>query len=122
MYALDVLQRSDIGFHCVADLKDVAHLPAITVNNKRLALQRADEEVRDPALVLGTHLPLTVDAAHSEYRGRHTEAARIIEYILVGRALRAAVGRVEIEGSALIDPAPHGIRLWLVPAVQGGEL
>ncbi len=46
--------------------------------------ERADQEVRDPALVLGAHLARPVDAAHPHHRGRHAEAAGVVEHVLVG--------------------------------------
>ncbi len=105
--AIDIFERRDVGVHRITDVEDVADLPAVAVDGDRLAFERADQEMGDPALVLRSHLPLAVDAAHPEHERRHAEAARVIEHILVGRALRAAVGRVEIERSALVDSAPR---------------
>src|SRR5207248_5073899 len=94
---VDVLQGAHIGIHRVADIEDVAHLLAVAVDGDRLALERSDEEMRDPALILGPHLPLSVDAAHPEHDRRNAEAAAVIEDILVSRAFGAAVGRMKIE-------------------------
>src|SRR5207237_8605849 len=97
---VDVLQRGDVGVYRITDVEDVAHLPAVTVNGDWFVLERADQEVGDPALVLGAHLPLPVDAAHPEYCRRDAETARIIEHVLVGGAFRAAIRRVEVERPA----------------------
>ena len=57
--------------------------------------QHRVQEVREPALVLGAELPRPVDAAHAQHAGGHAEAARVVQHVLVGRALGAAIGRVE---------------------------
>ncbi len=49
--------------------------------------KRADEEVRDPALILGAELARTVDATHPQHRRRDAEELRVIQHILVGHAL-----------------------------------
>ena len=54
----------------VVDEQQVAHLLAVAIDRDRQALQRADQEMRDPALVLGAVLVRPVDAAHAEHRGR----------------------------------------------------
>jgi hypothetical protein len=76
-----------VGVDGVVDEQDVAHLPAVAVDGDRFARQGADQEVGDPSLVLGAHLMRAVDAAHPQHAGGHTEAARIVEHVLVGRAL-----------------------------------
>ena len=96
-------RQAAIGLDRVGDVEDVAHLAAVAVDRDRLAVERADQEMRDPALVLGSHLARAVDAAHAHHAGRHAEAARVVEHVLIGGALRAAVGRVEVERAVLAD-------------------
>ena len=76
----------------------------------------------DPALVLGAHLARAVDAAHAQHRGRQAEGAGVVEHVLVGRALGAAVGRVEVERPVLADAvrADAGVarRVGVALAVQ----
>jgi hypothetical protein len=58
--------------------------------------------VRHPALVLGAHLPGSVDAAHPQHAGGQVEAAGVVQDVLVRRALGAAVRGVEIQPPALV--------------------
>nr|WP_223252503.1 hypothetical protein [Paracoccus mutanolyticus] len=46
-----------------------AHLAAIAEQRDLLALQRADQEMGDPALILGSHLALAIDAGHAQDAG-----------------------------------------------------
>jgi hypothetical protein len=46
------------GIDQVVDEEDVAHLPPVAEQRDRLARERAQQEVRDPALVLGAELAL----------------------------------------------------------------
>ena len=55
----------------------------------------------DPALVFGAELVRPVDAAHAKDDRRQAERARVVEHVLVGRALRAAVRAVEVERARL---------------------
>ena len=77
----------------------------------------------DPSLILGPHLAMPVDAAHPQHRGRHAVAARIIQHILVGRALGTAIGRVEVERPVLADAmiADRGVD-WRIAIVARGEI
>ena len=61
--------------------------------------------MRQPALILSAVLMRPVDAAHAENSGREPIAAGIVEYVLIGRAFRAAVGAVELQRAALGDAA-----------------
>src|SRR4051812_43197340 len=94
---VDPLPRAEIGLDGVGDVEHVADLVTVAVERDRLAFERADQEVRDPALTLGAHLAMAVDAAHPQHGGGDAEAARVIEDILVGRPLRTAIRRVEVE-------------------------
>ena len=69
-----------------------------------LRVDRADQEVREPALVLGPALPWAVDAAHPEHHRGDLEAVGIVEDVLIGGALRAAVGRAKREPAMLANP------------------
>src|SRR5205823_3315221 len=81
----------------------------------------ADQEMRDPALVLRAHLPLTVNAAHAEDDGGDAKAAAVIENILVSAAFGAAVWRVEVERPALVDSTSRHQPRWFVAIVGRGE-
>ena len=79
---------------------------------------RANQEMRHPALVLSAHLVQAVDAAHAEHHRGQAEGARVIEHILIGGALRAAVGAVKIERPLLADAgAQRGIERLIARAV-----
>ena len=54
----------------IVDEQHVAHLQAVAVERDRLAVERLDQEVRDPALILGAELVRAVDAAHAEHGRR----------------------------------------------------
>lgn len=71
----------------------------------RHVLQGLDQKMRYPPLILGSVLMRAVDAAHSEHSRTDGEAARIVEDILVGSALRAAIRAVEAERPHLVDRA-----------------
>src|SRR5690242_7830284 len=75
----------------IIDEQSIAYLLAIAVKRDRLPVGGADHEMREPALVLGAVLMRPVDAAHAEDGGRKSIAARVIEDVLVGRPLRAAI-------------------------------
>ena len=60
--------------------------------------ERPDQEMGDPALVFGAELVRPIDAAHAEHRRRQAEGAGIVEHILVGGALGAAIGAVKSSG------------------------
>ena len=63
-----------LGEHQCADEivyeKHIAHLLAVAIDRDRPALHRADQEMCDPALVLGAVLMRTVDAAHAKHDRR----------------------------------------------------
>src|SRR5215218_6411422 len=86
-------------------MKGVAYLIAVAENSDRLISQCLQEEVGDPALVFGAELARAVNTAHSHDRAAKPEDPGVVANVLVGRALRAAVGAVEIKGSAFIDAA-----------------
>ena len=103
----------------IVDEQQVAHLLAVAVDRDRPSLHRADQEMRDPALVLGAVLVRPVDAAHAEHGGRETEAAGVIEHVLVGGAFRTAVGAVELQRPVSAMPVA-GERAW--PARSGSRV
>jgi len=102
---LDLLPRADERVDEVVDEQDIAHLSAVAVDRDRFARERAAQEVGDPALVLGAELVRAVDAAHAEHRGGQPEAARVVEDVLLGARLRAAVRRAGLDGPLLVDAA-----------------
>src|SRR5882672_12032426 len=59
------------------------------------------DEMRDPALVLGSVLVRAVDAALAQDDGSHSKAAGVVAHVLVGGALAAAVRAVEVDRLAL---------------------
>src|SRR5215207_8690934 len=103
LHGVDAAPRRKIGLDGIGDVEHVAHLTPVAVDRDRFSFESADQEMRHPALVLGPHLARAIDAAHAHDCGRHAEAAGIVEDVLVGGALRAAIGRVEIERSILAD-------------------
>ena len=60
---IDVTENATIGRDGIGDVQHVTHLLAVAVDHDWLAAQRADQEMRDPALILGAELAWTVDAA-----------------------------------------------------------
>jgi hypothetical protein len=98
------------GIDEVVDEEDVADLLAVTEERDRLAVEGAQQEVGDPALVLGAELALPVDAAHPEHHRAQAVAARVVVHVLVGRALRAAVRAVEVERPRLRDAVRRDLR------------
>src|SRR5213075_1823477 len=75
----------------------------VAVNRDWLPLQRANEKVRDPSLILGAALVRAIDAAHAKYNRGEAKSARVVDYVLVSRAFRAAIGAVKIERAMLAD-------------------
>src|SRR2546421_12897984 len=65
--------------------------------------------MRKPALILGAVLMRPVDAAHAEDRRLETITARVIEHILIGSALRAAIWAVKLQRPGLVDPGARDI-------------
>src|SRR5690606_35556606 len=100
---VDVRSRPQNGLDEVVDKEDVPHLKAVAVNRERLSEHRRDDEVRDPALVLRAELMWPVDAAHPEDDGPEAERTRIVEDVLLGHALGAAVGAVKLQTAILSD-------------------
>src|SRR5262249_3103356 len=89
----------------VVDEEEVANLPSVAVDGDRLAGDRGDGEPGDPALVLDAELAPAVDAGLSEDDGPQAIDAGVIPHVLVGGALAAAVGGVEVERFGLGDAA-----------------
>src|SRR4051812_13380450 len=59
--------------------------------------------MRKPALVFIPELVRTGDARHAEYHRRQAVHASIIAYVLLRRALGAAIRRMQIQWLILID-------------------
>src|SRR3954466_3957475 len=85
-------------------MQGVSHLQSVAVNDNRLAVQHPQQEMRDPALVLGAELTWSVDAAHPQHRRSQAEHARVVGHILIGGALRAAIRAVKVERSVFPHP------------------
>ncbi len=66
--------------------------------------KRRIEKMRHPALVFVAELPRPGDARHAQHRRRQIVDARIIAHVLVGRSLRAAVRRMEVQRLRLANP------------------
>src|SRR5690606_23124373 len=87
----------EIGLHRVFHVQQIANLAAISVDGDRLAVDRSTNEMRNPALILRAELPRPVNAAHPHDDGWQTEAAGVIQHVLIGSTLRAAVRRMQGE-------------------------
>ena len=71
----------------VVDVQQIAHLPTVAVDRDRLAAQRLQQKVRDPALILGAELARPVQAAHAEHHRAQAEHACVVEHVSVPGAL-----------------------------------
>jgi hypothetical protein len=100
---IDPIARQQVGVERVVDEQQIAHLPAVAVDGDRPARERTDQEMGDPALVLGAELAGAVEAAHAEHDGGQTVHACVVEHVLVGGALGAAIGAEQLERTALVD-------------------
>ena len=116
--AVDVLQNRAIGRHGIADVQYVADLASVPVDRDRLIAERADQEVRDPALVFGAELARPVDAALAQDGGAQTEGMGVVEDVLVGGSFRTAVRGAERKRAGLVDAAIADPRVHRDGAVQ----
>src|SRR5581483_733643 len=64
--------------------------------------------MRNPTLVLGSHLMRTIDATHAKYNCGNSKATRVIQHVLVCRFFGAAIGAVKIEGPLFADSCSQG--------------
>jgi hypothetical protein len=90
----------------VVGVEHVAHLQTVTVDRQRPTLERCNQKVGDPSLVLGAELVRSVDAAHTEHQGPQAEGAGVVEHILLGDSLRTTVRAVELEAAGFADAVP----------------
>src|SRR4051794_38854053 len=111
--------RQQQRFDQVVHEQDVADLTAIAIERDRPAIQRLNEEMRDPPLVLGADLVRAINAAHAEHDCRNAIGASVVADVLVGGALGAPVRAVEIERSALGDAAERDP--WIGRLVAAGS-
>src|SRR5579883_620403 len=81
----------------ILDKQNIADLRSVAVNRNWLACGGANQEMSDPALVLGTELVRTVDAAHAKNRRRKGVGMGVIQDVLVSGAFRAAIRGAKIE-------------------------
>ena len=100
--------RRFVSARQVVDVQHVAHLLAVAVDRDRLAQHRGDGEPGDPALVLDAELARAVDAGLAEGDRAQAVDAGVVGHVLVGGALRAAVGRVEVQRLRLGDAVRAG--------------
>src|SRR3569833_685283 len=80
-------------------MQDVAHLESIAVYGDGPAGEHRVDEVCDPSLTLVAELPGSGNAPHSEDDGGQVVEARVVTHVLVGDALGACVGAMEVDGS-----------------------
>src|SRR3569833_294481 len=73
-----VIPREPEGLHEVADVENVPDLATITVQGQRTILASPDEEMGDPALVLGAELVRPIDTAHPEDDRGQAVGARVV--------------------------------------------
>ena len=78
--------------------------------------------MRNPALILITELPWTVDTAHAHDRGTKTKDPRIVAGILVGGAFRAAIGAVELQRPGLCNAAARQFAARDITVSRLGQL
>src|SRR5262245_36545374 len=93
--------RGQECFDEVPDVQEVTHLMPVAVDGDRLVPQGTQNQVGHPPLVFGTELPGAIDARHAEHDRRQPVAACVVEYVLVGATLAAAVRTMEVERRAL---------------------
>src|SRR4051794_5038893 len=53
--------------------------------------------MRHPTLIFCTKLMRTINTAHPEYSGSHTEGSRIVQHVLVGNPFRTAIWTMKIK-------------------------
>ena len=68
----------------------------------------------DPTLILCAMLVRSVNAAHAKHDARQAIAACVIQHVLIGCALRAAIRAVERQGAALVDSGSRNFVRWTV--------
>ena len=108
-----------VGTREVVDVQHVARLLAVAVEGDRLAEHGGDGEPGDPALVLDAELAGAVDAGLPEADGVQAVYPAVVDDVLIGDALGAAVGRVEVE--LLVLAHALGEVAVLVAAVTLGD-
>src|ERR1051326_2700922 len=98
-----VLLRKQECVNEIFDEEDVAHLVSVAINGERHLLERPDEEVRDPSLILSSELMGAVNATHAKHDRPAVERSRVVEHVLLGRAFGTSVGSVKRERPRLRD-------------------
>ena len=91
------------GADQVLDEQQIAHLFAVAVNGERPAGSGGQHEVSHPALILGPELAWSIDARHTKNDRSQTVDAGVVVDVLIGGALGAAIGRVEVEWLPFVD-------------------
>src|SRR5690606_36450712 len=116
---IDLLRSGRQRVDQILDEEDVPHLTPVAVERDGLTRERPKDEVRDPALILRPELMRPVDAAHAEDGASKPEHPRVVENVLVGGALRAAVRSMDRERLILGDAARRDATLDGHPARRG---
>src|SRR5690348_660185 len=95
----DIQLRADFfkGTQQIINTEHVADLFTVPVDHERLTFQGRVNEVGQPTLVFVATLPSSCDAGHAEDHGGQAKNAAVIVDVLVGRALRTTVGRIEVQ-------------------------
>lgn len=114
---LDVFEGCDVASYGVGNVEEVADLLAVAGDGEGLAhgvglgLQRLAAEPANPALIEGGELAAAVDGGVAEDDRVEAETAGVVEHVLIGGALGAAVRGVELDGGGLVDAAMGDARL-----------
>jgi hypothetical protein len=87
----------------VINVENVPHLLTVAGDSDGAALDYRDDEVSEPALILDAELPGAIDAGHTKYYRPQTVDASVVSDILIRCPLGAAVGRVKVQRSRLVD-------------------
>src|SRR3569832_1775035 len=108
------------GVDQIVDVHEVALLIAVAVDHERLAREHSLDEVRDPALIFVAELTRAIDTAHAEYGRGQVVVLRVIQDVLIGAALRTAVGTAEAKRRGLAKSAAAYQRIdgFVAPADQ----
>src|SRR2546427_1715101 len=101
---LNSLNRQSKSTHQIVDEEHIPDLLPVPIDHDRPPGDKRDHEVRQPALVLGSKLPGPINATHAENDGWKAVDARIVTDVVVCRAFRTPIRRVEVERLRLGDP------------------
>src|SRR5687767_14960779 len=100
---LHVLLGKQKRVNKIVDDQDVTHLFAVAVNRYRFAVERSNDEVRDPTLIFVAVLVRPVNAAHAKDERRNSIGPRVLNDVLIRRAFRATVRTMKVERAVFGD-------------------